>query len=111
MAERSALLARYQTMTEQVVRLAEQNDWPALQACLEERAQLEHLLLGAIAMHPVVEQERQLVQACVARLEPLLPKLEHALDGLNVEQAALEQERQGLNRVGLNLQRIGAAYR
>jgi len=111
MAEHAALLARYQAMTEEVVCLVGLGDWPALQTSLEKRVQLEHLLLEAIASHPVAEQERQAVLACVARLEPLLPQLERALTGISAQQEALDQERQGLNRAGLNLQRIGAAYR
>jgi hypothetical protein len=111
MAERTALLARYQALTDEAVHLVEVGDWPLLQTRLEERARLERIWLDALAVQPASEQERDLVLGCVARLEPLLLQLEKALDGLNTQQKELEQEQQDLNRVGRNLQRIDSAYR
>ncbi|MCW3480605.1 hypothetical protein OL229_13745 [Neisseriaceae bacterium JH1-16] len=111
MVERAALLIRYRALTEQVVRLVEQEDWLSLQSCLEDRAQVEHQLLALFAGLAASEREQGVMRECVACLEPLLPQLTKAREGVDAKQSELDQEQQDHHRVGRNLQRIGSAYR
>jgi len=111
MSECAGLLARYQVLTAEVVRLVGQQDWPLLQSCLDNRAQVESQLLALFAVQPASDQEQGVMRACVACLEPLLPQLTVAQQELAAQQSQLDLEQQDHNRVDRNLQRIGAAYR